>query len=57
VPASVPEEPGLHHAAEPELHATVSSMRAFRRAVIQAVIEAVVEAVGSERTGSLRPHR
>ena len=37
VPVEVVVEPGMHHAAEVELHADVPSMRAFRQAVVEAV--------------------
>jgi acetyl esterase/lipase len=37
VPVEVVVEPGMYHAAELELHASVPSMRAFRQAVVDAV--------------------
>ena len=37
VPVEVAVEPGMYHAAELELHASVPSMRAFRQAAVDAV--------------------
>jgi acetyl esterase/lipase len=37
VPVEVVVEPGMYHAAEAELHATVDSMRAFRQSMIDAL--------------------
>lgn len=46
VPVTVLVEPGMYHAAEVELHATVPSMRAFRQAIVDALVAGVA---GGER--------